>query len=269
MPPTKKQSKQQNSITNTINLHCFLSCFCSTLTMKPETNQLVTTNSNHFPTNQKCNLIIGSYLLQHRACKKTLIALETRLMRISLHIAHTINMHTKTNSRYCYHHRCSLCIKRQKPIYLNCMCSKPRIQRNNYRRSQNQYFIKNLITKGHSCKQTCNCYNTTTTCTNPTTHLTSQCTTQKRCKKSSLIHLCLVWSSTEDRTIWLGQSPSKAGDFVQAKRTGPTLSDARDKVLVLRAGTDFVGCVSAQFSDKVGTVISKIEPQTPTFNKKI
>jgi hypothetical protein len=49
IPPRKEQSKEQNSITNTIYLHCFLCCLCSTQTMKPETNLLITTYTNHFP----------------------------------------------------------------------------------------------------------------------------------------------------------------------------------------------------------------------------
>jgi hypothetical protein len=46
-----------------------LCCFCSTQTMKPKTNQLITTNTNHFPTNLKCYQIICPNLQLHRTCK--------------------------------------------------------------------------------------------------------------------------------------------------------------------------------------------------------
>jgi hypothetical protein len=137
IPPAKKQSYKLNSITNTVNQHCFLCCFSSALTMKPETNQLVATNTNHFPTNQKCYLIICSNLQQHRTCKKTQITKETRQMWISLHISHAIDMNTKANCGDCNHHRCSLSIKRLKPIYAHCMCTKPVGLRNNNRRAKN------------------------------------------------------------------------------------------------------------------------------------
>jgi len=50
IPPTKKQSYQQYSITYAVYLHCFLCSFSPTQTMKPKSNQQITTNSNHFPT---------------------------------------------------------------------------------------------------------------------------------------------------------------------------------------------------------------------------
>jgi hypothetical protein len=69
IPPTEKLSKKQDSITHTIYQHCFLCSFCSALTMKPESNLQITTNSNHFPTYLKCYQIICSYQLQHRTSK--------------------------------------------------------------------------------------------------------------------------------------------------------------------------------------------------------
>jgi hypothetical protein len=101
IPPTKKQSNYENCITNTIHQYCFLSSFCSTLTMEPKTNQQIATDSNEFPSNLKENQIICSYLYLHRTCKKTQITKKTRLMRISYHISYAINMDTKTYKRYC------------------------------------------------------------------------------------------------------------------------------------------------------------------------
>ena len=97
IPPTKKKSKKQKSITDTIHLHCFLSCFCSSQTMKPKTNQQITANTNHFPPNQKSNQVICGDQQLHRSSKKTQIALKSRQMRISLHVSDTINMDTKTH----------------------------------------------------------------------------------------------------------------------------------------------------------------------------
>lgn len=51
IPPTKKQTKKQYSVTYTVYLHCFLCPFSPTQTMEPESNQQITTYSNHFPTN--------------------------------------------------------------------------------------------------------------------------------------------------------------------------------------------------------------------------
>lgn len=113
IPPAKEKSNQQNCITYTINLHCFLCSFGPTLTMKPKPNLQIATHSNHFPSYYQCNQIISCNLLQHRTSKQTLITLEAWLMSIILHIPQTINMHTKTHSTYSYHHRSSLSIKTQ------------------------------------------------------------------------------------------------------------------------------------------------------------
>jgi hypothetical protein len=51
IPPTKKQTQKQYSITYTVYLHCFLCCLCPTQTVEPKSNQQITTYSNHFPTN--------------------------------------------------------------------------------------------------------------------------------------------------------------------------------------------------------------------------
>jgi hypothetical protein len=82
IPPAKKQSSQLYSITYTVYLHCFLCSFSPAQTMKPKSNQQITTNSNHFPTNHKGQQIICSYQQLHRTSKLTLITLETRKMRI-------------------------------------------------------------------------------------------------------------------------------------------------------------------------------------------
>jgi hypothetical protein len=69
IPPTKKQTNKQKSITYTIYLHSFLSSFCSTLTVKPKANLQITTNPNYFPTNLKKYLVSCPYQNQHRTCK--------------------------------------------------------------------------------------------------------------------------------------------------------------------------------------------------------
>jgi hypothetical protein len=148
-----------------------LCSFCSSLTMKPKTNQQITTYTNHFPSYQKCDQIICSHLNLHRSSKKTQITQKTRLVRISLHIAHAINMNTKTHESHGHHHRSSECVKTQKPINSHCMCTKPGRQRNHDRRSLEKNLIKNKKTQKGACSQPLNCHNSTTTCTKPSTHL--------------------------------------------------------------------------------------------------
>lgn len=188
IPPAKEQSNKQNCVTNSIDLHCFLSCLCSAQTMEPKANQQIATYTNHFPTYLQYYLIICSNQLQHRTSKKTLIAEKTRQMRISLHISLTINMYTKTYCGDCYHHRSCQSIKRQKPIHIYCVCTKPRRKRNNNWRSNNHNFIKDQITKDHCCKKTSNCYKSPTTCTNPSTGQTGECTSKEWSNKRNLIH---------------------------------------------------------------------------------
>jgi len=147
IPPTKKKSQEQNCITDTIYLHCFLSCFCSTQTMKPKPNLQITTNTNHFPTNHKCQQIICCYLLQHRSSKLTQITQKSRQMCILLHISHTINMHTKTYCTDCYHHGCTESVKTKKPIHIYCMCIKPITLWNYNCRTHRSDFIQNSITQ--------------------------------------------------------------------------------------------------------------------------
>lgn len=188
IPPTKKQSKKLNSITYTVNKHCFLCSFSPTQTMKPKTNQQIATNSNHFPANHECQQIICCYLQQHRSSKQTQITLKTRKMRVILHIAQTVNMNTKANSTNCNHHRSTLCIKTQKPINCNCMSIKPISQRKNDSGTHRPNFIKNKITKKSTSTQSKNGNTSTTTSTQPSTSLASQGTPQKRRENSIQIH---------------------------------------------------------------------------------
>jgi len=188
IPPTKKQSKEQYSITYTVYLHCFLCSFCPTQTMKPKSNQLIATNSNHFPTYHKCLQIISSHLQQHRTCKQTLIALETRKMGIMLHISQTIDMHTKTHCTYSNHHRSALCIKTQKHIYCYCMSTEPTSLRDHYCRSHRPNFIKNKIAQKGTSTQTKNGHTSTTTSTKPSAHQAGQGAPQERRKNSIQIH---------------------------------------------------------------------------------
>jgi len=192
IPPTLKQTYKQNSITYTIHLHCFLCRFCPTLSMKPKSNQLITTYTNHFPTNHQSLQIICCYQLEHRTCKQALITLKTGQMRIILHISLTIDMNTETYCTNSHHHRRTLRIKRQEPIYSNCMCTKPTsicsTLRNNYSRSKRPDFIKNQITQKSTRSKTKYGHTSTTTSTKPTTSLTSLGTSQKRRKNSTQIH---------------------------------------------------------------------------------
>jgi hypothetical protein len=188
IPPTKKQSHEQNSITHTIHKHSFLCSFGSAQTMEPKTNQQIATNSNSFPTNLQCHQIICSHLKKHRSSKKTQITLKTRKMWISLHISYAVDMDTKTHKSHGDHHRSAKCIKTQKPIDGNGVCSKPRGQGNHNRRPLKKNLIKNKKTKKGARSQALNSYNSTPTCTKPSTHLACQCTSQKGRKKSSQVH---------------------------------------------------------------------------------
>jgi hypothetical protein len=143
IPPTKEKSQEQNSITDTIYLHCLLSCFCSTQTMKPKPNLQITTYTNHFPTNHKCSLIVCCDLLQHRSSKLTQITQKSRQMRILLHISQTINMYAKTYCTDGYHYGSTKCIKIQKPIYIYGMSTKPVSLWNYYSRTHCSDFIQN------------------------------------------------------------------------------------------------------------------------------
>lgn len=145
IPPTKKQTQKQYSIAYTIYQHCFLCCLCPTQTVKPKTNQQITANSNHFPTNHECLQIICCYLQQHRTSKLTQITLKTSKVWIILHVPQTINMHTKTHGTNCNHHCCTQCIKTLKPFNCYSMSTKPISQRNNNRRTHRPNFIKNKI----------------------------------------------------------------------------------------------------------------------------
>lgn len=129
--------------------------------MKPKRNLQITTNTNHFPTNLKCNQIISSHLKLYRSCKKTQIAEKSGQMWIILHIALTVQMNTKTYSANCNYYRSGLCIKTQNPRNLQSMSTKPIRKAHNNRRTRKQYFIKNKKTKNCSCKESCNCKNTT------------------------------------------------------------------------------------------------------------
>jgi hypothetical protein len=122
-----------------------LCCLCPTQTVKPKTNQQITANSNHFPTNHECLQIICCYQQQHRTSKLTQITLKTSKVWIILHIPQTINMHTKTNGTNCNHHCCAQCIKTLKPFNCYSMSTKPISQRNNNRRTHRPNFIKNKI----------------------------------------------------------------------------------------------------------------------------
>jgi hypothetical protein len=141
--------------------------------VKPKSNQQIATNTNHFPTYLKCDQIICSDQQQHRTSKKTQVTQKTGLMCISLHISQTIDMNTKTYKSDCNHHRSTQCIKAQKPINSYSMCTKPRGQRNNNRRSQHKNFIKNKKTKKGSSSLALNSYTSTTTRTKPSAHLAS------------------------------------------------------------------------------------------------
>jgi hypothetical protein len=165
IPPTKKQTSKQNSITDTVYLHCLLCSFGPTQTMKPKTNQQIATYTNHFPTYQECTQIICCYQQQHRTSKQTQVTLKTRQMRIMLHISQTINMYTETYSTYSYHHRSTLRINTEEPIYRYCMSIKPTSQRNDYCRTHRPNFIKDEITQKGTCSQTKNSHTSTTTST--------------------------------------------------------------------------------------------------------
>ncbi len=110
-------------------------------------------------------------------------------MWISLHISHAVDMYAKTNCRYGYHYGRRQCIKRLEPIHLYCVRSKPRSQRHNYRRTKNQYFIKNQVTKDYACKQSNNSHDAGPARTNPTTRQSCECTCLKRRKKRRENHL--------------------------------------------------------------------------------
>lgn len=131
--------------------------------MKPKRNQLETANTNSFPTYLKCQLIISSHLKLYRACKQTLIAQKSRLMRIIQYVSLTVLMHTATHSTNCQYYGSCLCIKTLQPIDLQRMSTKPTRQRNNNWSSRNECFVKKKSAQDYSCKERCNCNYTTTT----------------------------------------------------------------------------------------------------------
>lgn len=147
IPPTNKQSKQQYGITYTVYQHCFLSRLSPAQTNKPKSNQQIATNSNHFPTNHKSNDIIGCNLLLHRSSKLAQIALETRQVRIVLHVSQAIQVYAKRHCADCHYHGCALCIKTLQPIYTECMRAKPGSQRYSNCGTCYPQFVKQHITE--------------------------------------------------------------------------------------------------------------------------
>ena len=191
-PPAGKQSNQQNSIADTIHLHSFLCCFGPPLSMKPKSNQQITTHTNHFPPNQQSNQVIRSHQNQHGSCKQTQIAQKAWQMRVMLHISLTIKMHTKTHGTHSHHHRSTQCIKAQKPRDTQSVCLKPSSLRNCNCRLKTPHFIENQKTLQSPSPQTLNSHTSTTSGTQPTTHQSCLCTSQKRRKNSIQIHFFSV-----------------------------------------------------------------------------
>jgi hypothetical protein len=188
IPPTQKQTYQENSIADTIYLHCFLSRFGPALSMKPKSNQQITTHSNHFPTNQKSTLIIGCDQYQHRTSKQTLITHKSRQMRIMLHISKTVNMNTQTHCTYCDHHRCTQRVKTLEPIHTHCMSSKPFTLRTYHSGTHGPNFIKSKIALPSAGCKTLYSHTPTTSSTLPSTSLSRESPSLKRSKDSTQIH---------------------------------------------------------------------------------
>jgi hypothetical protein len=169
IPPTNKQSEQQYSITYTVYLHCFLSGLSPAQTMKPKSNQQIATNSNHFPTNHKSNDIIGCNQLLHRSSKLAQIALETRQVRIVLHVSQAIQVYAKRHCTDSHYHGCALCIKTLQPIYTECMRAKPSTQRYSNCRTRYPQFVKQHITEHGTYLHAKYCHTSTTTSSKPST----------------------------------------------------------------------------------------------------
>ena len=137
--------------------------------MKPKSNQQIATNSNHFPTNHKSNDIVGCNLLLHRSSKLTQITLETRQVRIVLHISQAIQVYAERHTADCDHHRCALCVKTLKPIYSKCMGAKPSSQRYCNCGTGHPHFVKQHITEYSPNKHAQHCHTSTTTSSKPST----------------------------------------------------------------------------------------------------
>ena len=98
-------------------------------------------------------------------------------------------MHAERYSVYCNHHRCTLCIKTQKPIHVNCVSRKPSSLGKRDCRAHNPNFIKQHIAQNSTHSQTKNCHTSTTTSSKPSACLSGLGTSQKRCNDSIQIHI--------------------------------------------------------------------------------
>ncbi len=145
-PPTKQQSSKLNGVTYTVHQHSFLRRFGPAQSTKPKTNQLITPDSNKFPTNKQSYLIITGDLKQHRSCKLTQKAKKAWLVRIILHVAQAVNMDTQANSADSEHHRSTQRVNPLHPLNVQGMGLKPWTQRNSHSRLQTHHFILNLRT---------------------------------------------------------------------------------------------------------------------------
>jgi hypothetical protein len=169
IPPTNKQSKQQNSIAHTIHQHCLLSGFGPAQAVEPKSNLQIATHTNHFPTYHECNDVIGTNQQQHRSGKQALIALETRAVRVLLHISQTVKVHAKAHRGYCDHHSSTLRVKTLQPVYSLSVAAKPGSLRDHVPCGSRYNFIKTAKTQHCAIKHTKYCHKSPATSTKPST----------------------------------------------------------------------------------------------------